>query len=329
MLKDKLKQNSRNYNKKIAIIGTGYVGAGIAYSLMLKDIAREIVLIDSKEEVSNAEMLDIRHGIPNMGSAKIYCGEYKDIQDSDLIIITAGRNRRLNETRLDMASDNIKISEGIAKEIKKYYNQGVILIVANPVDVLTHYYAHVLDLPKGRIFGTGCILDSSRLINIISDYVELSPEFISATVVGEHGNSQTPLWNEVKIANVSIEEFCKIENLVFNEEIKQKMAQKVLNMGTEIIKGKGKTYYGISTCVCHIADAILNRRNITASVSSIMAGSVLNKDISISLPSLIDYNGVKFVLPLEISEEEKKLLNISADKIEKTLNIVYESLKNE
>ena len=100
-------------------------------------------------------------------------------------------------------------------------------------------------------------------------------------------------------------------------------------MGTEIIKGKGKTYYGISTCVCHIADAILNRRNITASVSSIMAGSVLNKDISISLPSLIDYNGVKFVLPLEISEEEKKLLKISADKIEKTLNIVYESLKNE
>lgn len=322
MLKDKLKQSRRNYNKKIAIIGTGYVGAGIAYSLMLKDIAREIVLIDSKKEVSNAEMLDIRHGIPNMGSSKIYCGEYKNIEDCDLIIITAGRNRKANETRLDLANDNIKISAEIVKEIKKHYNQGVILVVANPVDILTHYYTKNLNLPKGRIFGTGCILDSSRLINIISDYIELSPEFISATVVGEHGNSQTPLWDEVKISNIPIEEFCKIENLEFNEEIKQKMAQKVLNMGTEIIKGKGKTYYGIATCVCHIADAILNRRNITASVSSNMAGNALNKDISISLPSLINYNGVKLILPSELSETEKNLLNNSALQIEKTLNAI-------
>lgn len=329
MKNEELQQYKRHYNKKVAIIGSGYVGAGIAYALMLKDIAREIVLIDTKTDVSNAEMLDIRHGIPNMGSANIYCGDYSDIKDCDLIIITAGRNRHVNETRLDLAADNIKISEKIVVEIKKYYTQGVILIVANPVDILTHYYNKMLNLPKGRIFGTGCILDSSRLINIISDYVNLLPEFISATVIGEHGNSQTPLWDEVKVANISIDEFCKAENLQFNDKIKEEMAIKVLNMGTEIIKGKGKTYYGISTCVCHIADAILNRRNITASVSSSLAGEAINKNISISLPSLIDYNGVKLVLPLEISAKEVELLNNSANQIENTLNmlnIVYENL---
>ncbi len=322
MLKKKIEENKRYYNKRVAIIGTGYVGAGIAYAMMLKDIAREIILIDTKTETSHAEMLDIRHGIPNMGSSKIYCGEYQDIKDCDLIIITAGRNRKPNETRLDLAADNVKISAEIVKEIKKYYNQGVILVVANPVDILTYYYTKNLNLPKGRVFGTGCILDSSRLINIISDYVDLSPEFISATVIGEHGNSQIPLWDEVKIANISLAEFCKAEGLPFTDDIKLDMAQKVLNMGTEIIKGKGKTYYGISTCVCHIADAILNRRSITASVSSTMAGQVVGSNVAISLPSLINYNGVKLVLPIEHSLKEHLKFEESVKQIEKTIKLV-------
>ena len=322
MLKEKIEKNKRFYNKKVAIIGSGYVGAGIAYSMMLKDIAREIILIDTKAETAHAEMLDIRHGIPNMGSSKIYCGDYKDIKDCDLIIITAGRNRKPNETRLDLAADNVKISANIVKEIKKYYNQGVILVVANPVDILTYYYTKNLNLPKGRVFGTGCILDSSRLINIISDYIDLSPEFISATVIGEHGNSQIPLWDEVKIANISLDEFCKAEGLPFTEDIKLDMAQKVLNMGTEIIKGKGKTYYGIATCVCHIADAILNKRSITASVSSTMAGQVVGSEVAISLPSLINYNGIKLVLPIEHSLKEHLKFEESVKQIEKTIKLV-------
>ena len=221
-----------------------------------------------------------------------------------------------------MAADNVKISAEIVKEIKKYYNQGVILVVANPVDILTYYYTKNLNLPKGRVFGTGCILDSSRLINIISDYIDLSPEFISATVIGEHGNSQIPLWDEVKIANISLAEFCKAEGLPFTDDIKLDMAQKVLNMGTEIIKGKGKTYYGISTCVCHIADAILNRRSITASVSSTMAGQVVGSDVAISLPSLINYNGVKLVLPIEHSLKEHLKFEESVKQIEKTIKLV-------
>ncbi len=325
-MKKEILENNTNlaYNKKIAIIGSGYVGAGIAYALMLKDIAREIILIDTKEEASNAEMLDIRHGIPNMGSAKIYCGDYSDIKDCDLIIITAGRNRKVDETRLDMAQDNILIAQKVIGEMKKHYNQGVILVVANPVDIITYHITKEMNLPKGRVFGTGCILDSSRLVNIISDYVDLAPEFINAMIIGEHGNSQIPLWDEAKVANIPLAKFCEAENLPFNTEIKEKMTQKVLNMGTEIIRGKGKTYYGISTCVCHIADAILNRRIITASVSSTNAGEFLFNDVSVSLPSLIDHNGIKLVLPINITDEERKRLNNSVQ----TLKNTYEKLRS-
>lgn len=316
-----LAQEKKSYGKKVAIIGVGYVGAGIAYALMLKDTASEIVLIDSKADVANAEMLDIRHGISNMGRAKVYCGDYSDISDCDLIVVTAGRNRRPNETRLDMASDNIKIAESTVSEMGKYYKQGVILVVSNPVDVITHYIAKEMNLPEGRVFGTGCILDSSRLISLISEYVGLTPEFISATIVGEHGNSQVALWDEVKVSNIPFDEFCNAENLVCDTETKEKMAKKVLTMGTEIIGGKGKTYYGIATCVCYLADAILNKRCITACVSSSLAGKKIGENVTLSLPSLVDGNGVKLVLPIDISEKEKIHLKNSSEQIKNTIKL--------
>ena len=138
-------------DKKVAIIGMGAVGSGIAYALTIKDIANEIVLIDINEKLVNAEMLDIRHGIPHIGRTKIRCGSYLDIKDSDLIIVTAGKSRNANQTRLDLAFDNIKIADSIATEFEKYYTKGVILIVSNPVDIITHYFTKRLALPQGKI----------------------------------------------------------------------------------------------------------------------------------------------------------------------------------
>lgn len=313
---------TRAYNKKVAIIGMGYVGAGIAYALMIKDIAREIIFIDTRDEAVNAEMLDIRHGMHNMGSAKIVNGTYADIKDCDLIIITAGRNRRPGESRLDLIDDNIKITDSVLSELKKYYNQGVILIVSNPVDIITYYAAKQLGLPKGRVLGTGCLLDSSRLAGVISEYVGLGVEFVSATVIGEHGANQIPLWSRVEVAGMPIANFCKEMGLEFNDDIKQQMADKVKNMGAEIISGKGKTYYGISTCVCYLADAILNKRSVTASVTGVWNGEYGLNDVAISLPCLVDYNGIKHVLPIEMNHcEHKQLLETNT----KITNIIQNS----
>ena len=314
---------TRAYNKKVAIIGMGYVGAGIAYALMIKDIAREIVFIDTRCEAVNAEMLDIRHGMHNMGSAKIINGDYKDIADCDLIIITAGRNRRPGESRLDLIDDNIKIADSVLSELKKYYNQGVILVVSNPVDIITYYITKQLNLPKGRVFGTGCLLDSSRLTNAISDYVDLGAEFISATVIGEHGANQIPLWSRVEVAQMPIDKFCAEMDIEFGDDIKNQIDNKVKNMGAEIIAGKGKTYYGISTCVCYIADAILNKRSVTASVTSVWSGEYGLNNVAMSLPCLIDYNGIKHVLPIELSSSElEKLLETN-----KKLSAIIEKVK--
>lgn len=315
-------QNNEFCNKKVSIIGTGYVGSGIAYALTLRNLASEIGLIDINQKLANAEMLDIRHGIADIGSTNIFCGDYSDIKDSDLIIITAGRNRRPNETRLDLIEDNIKIANDVAKNIEKYYNGGVVLVVSNPVDIITYSITKRLNLPKGKIFGTGCILDSSRFVNVISDYINLKPEFINALIIGEHGQSQIPLWSRVTVAQTPIETYCNNINLKFGEEEKNIIAQKVQNMGTEIISGKGKTYYGISTCVCHIASAILNRKSITASVTSCLDSEYGIKDIALSLPSVIDKNGVKNIVSVKLDDNEYEKLKNAATNVK---NIIKKS----
>lgn len=290
---DLLKTTSLIYKRKVAIIGAGYVGASIAYSLMLKELAREIVLIDKNPSASRGEALDIRHGIPYMGSAIIYDGDYSDCADCDLIIITAGRNRRPNESRLDMAQDNISFAKDVVNKLLKHYTKGVILVVTNPVDIVTYKIAEWAGLPNGIVFGTGCLLDSSRFVNSISDYVGLNTDVISGTIVGEHGESQIPIWSKVTVAGMPIEEYCDSVGLKFTIDEKTKIAENVKRMGTEIISCKGKTHYGIATCVCFIADAILNRRATISSVCSVLTGEYGVNKVALSLPSIIGGNGVE------------------------------------
>lgn len=288
-----LKTTSLLFKRKVSIIGAGYVGSSIAYALMLRELAREIVLIDINSKSAIGEALDIQHGIPYMGSATVYAGDYSDCKDSDLIIITAGRNRRQNETRLDLAQDNIKIVEDVVRQLTKYYTKGVILVVTNPVDIITYKVATWTGLPNGKVFGSGCILDSSRFVKAIADFVNLNTEIINGSIVGEHGESQIPIWSKVTIAGIPIEEYCNSIGLKFTQEERDFIALSVKQMGTEIISSKGKTHFGIATCVCYLADAILNRRATISSVSSILTGEYGITDVALSLPSIISGNGIE------------------------------------
>lgn len=306
-------------DRKVSIIGVGYVGSTIAYALMMKELADEIVLIDINRTITDAESLDIRHGIPYMGLCNVHSGSYCDIVDSDLIIITAGRNRRPNESRLDMALDNVKIAKSVCEEIKKYYNSGVVLVVSNPVDIITTKITEWLNLPKGLVFGTGCILDSSRFTNVIADYLKLNPEVVNAQVIGEHGASQIALWSKVTIAGMAIDEYCKSSDITFNGKIKKEIEDKVINMGTDIIKGKGKTHYGIATCVCYIADAILTKRATIISVSSVLSGEYGINGVSLSVPSIITSNGIERTLDDYLEKDEYLKISKSYDVLKGTL----------
>ncbi|XFA99099.1 L-lactate dehydrogenase [Candidatus Izemoplasma sp. B36] len=316
----KLLKHNNVFKRKVAIIGSGFVGSSIAYSLLIKECAREIVLIDINKDSSVGEALDIKHGIPYMGSAFVYSGEYKDAEDCDLIIITAGRNRRVGENRLEMAVDNIKIVKNVINQLEKHYTKGVIMIVTNPVDIITYKVSEWTNLPNGMVFGTGCILDSSRFVSVLSEYLSINPEMINGFIAGEHGESQFPAWTKITVAGMPVSEYCCTVGRPFDDEIKNRIVSKVKEMGSKIISYKGKTHYGIATCVTYLADAILNRRSTIASVSSAFEGEYGINYCALSVPSIVGGNGVEKRLVEKWDEKEFKCLKISEKRIIEVLN---------
>lgn len=279
-------------NRKVAIIGAGYVGASIAYALTIKDIAREIVLIDMNRKKAEGEAVDIRHGIPSMGIVNLYAGDYHDCEDSDLIIITAGRGRKPGESRLELAKDNVHIMKEVVTSIQQHYTHGVITVVSNPVDILTFKVSQWMNLYNGTVFGTGCILDTSRLIRKIADYLRLSTGIINGYVIGEHGDRQIPVWSHVTISGIPIDEYCHEMDIVWNESIQKSLFDSTKAMGAEIIEAKGRTHYGIATCVCYLADSILNQRSTIVSVCSPMPFETDVPEYALSVPSIVGPSGV-------------------------------------
>lgn len=305
--------------RKVAIIGAGFVGASIAYALTLRNLAREIALIDINKKKAEGEALDIQHGIPYMGMSAVYAGDYSDCKDCDLIIITAGRNRRVGESRLDMIKDNSAIMRSVVYSISKYYTHGVILIIANPVDILTSLCDRWMRLPNGMVFGTGCLLDTSRTVRAVADFVRLNTEVVRGYVVGEHGDSQITLWSNFSIGGTRIDDYCKSVGLDWSQSDKDRLAEEIKTLGAKIIGHKGKTHYGIATCVCSVADTILNQRPTIASVTSPLQGEYGVEGISLSVPSIIGVNGVEKRIEEKWSEKEFSSFKASAASLKDVL----------
>ena len=308
--------------RKVAIVGVGHVGASIAYALTLRDIAREIVLINRHPEKAIGEAKDIRHGISGMGMTDVYVGDYSDCVDCDLIVITAGRNRKQGESRLDLATENTQAMKSVIDHIKKYYTRGVILIIANPVDILTQKVSEWMGLPNGMVFGSGCMLDTSRLIRSVSDYIGISTGVINGFVVGEHGDNQVPVWSRFTVGGIPIAEYCDEVNIRWDDEIRADLAYRVKTMGSEIITAKGRTHYGISTCVCSIANAVLNQSPTIASVSSTLQGEQGALGVALSVPSVIGASGVQQRLRERWSPEEYRGFFDAVENVRNVLNTI-------
>lgn len=290
--------------RKVAVIGVGHVGSSIAYAIALKDVANEIVLIDSNYQKTVGEAKDIRHGLSSMGICDVRPGDFSDCVDCDLIIITAGRGRKAGESRLDLTAENIVIMKSVIDEVKKYYNGGVILIVANPVDVLTYKVDRWMGLPNGMVFGSGCILDTSRFLRVISDHIGVSPGVVHGYIVGEHADEQVPIWSHVTVNGFPIAEYCKAMDIPWNEDVKDSITSEIKEMGGHIIASKGRTQFGIATCVCKLADAILSQRPTIMSVSSLLMGENGIRDVAMSVPSVIGPAGVQQRIHENWSSEE-------------------------
>ena len=309
-------------NRKVAIIGAGFVGASIAYAMALRDIAREIVIVNRTKEKVIGEVMDIRHGIPSMGTTDVYVGDYPDCADCDLIIICTGRNRKPGENRLDLTNDNVEIMRSVIRQMEPYYTRGIILIISNPVDILTYKVAEWMNLPNGMVFGSGNILDSSRFVRTIADYVSLSTGVVSGYIVGEHGDGQVPSWSHVTVGGIPIAEYCADMDLQWDDEVKAEIAGKTKSMGSEIIAAKGRTHYGIATCTCQLADAIINQRPTISCVSSVLMGEHGCRGVALSVPSVVGPSGVQQRIREKWAPEEYRGFFDAVESIRSILNSI-------
>lgn len=300
---------------KIGIIGTGLVGSTTAYSLASAGLAREIILVDIDRNRAEAEALDISHSIPYTSPCKIKAGHYADLEGSDIIVITAGVHQIPGESRLNLLEKNIEIFKQLIKNIITYAADSLIVIATNPVDLLTSYTIKESGLPTGRIIGSGTILDTARFRAILSGYLKLAPQSIHAYVLGEHGDSEVLIWSAALAGNMPLETYAAEAGISLNAEIKNHIDSEVRNAAYKIIAGKKATYYGIAAGIVRICKAISYDENAILSVSVYHSEVESVKDISISMPTVINRNGVSRVLYPELSASEHSLLHQSAQKI--------------
>jgi L-lactate dehydrogenase len=305
---------------KIAVIGTGNVGASTAFSLALHQMASELVLIDTDREKAKGEAMDISHGLCFVGQMDVYAGDYSDVADCDVIVMCAGYNRKPEETRMDLVRKNLAIAREVTENVMKYYTRGVILVVANPVDVLTYMMQKWSGLPNGRVMGTGTVLDSARFRYILSKKLDVDVKNIHGYIIGEHGESQLPVWSATHIAGQHIEEYIRYTGKDFSQADREAMAAEVKSAGAQIIKTKGATYYAIAVSVTTIVETLMKDQNTIRTVSSVIHDYCGIDDLALSLPSIISSNGVERVLQLRLSKDEEEKLIYSASQIKAILD---------
>jgi L-lactate dehydrogenase len=307
---------------KIAVIGAGFVGAATAYTIALSQLVNEIVMIDVMREKAIGEAMDISHGLSHIGQMRIHAGDYSDCADCDVIIVTAGLNRKPGETRLDLANKNVPIARSITENIMKYYTRGVILVVANPVDILTYMIQKWSGLPNGRVMGTGTALDSARFRYTLSARLHVDIQNVHAYIIGEHGDSQLPIWSASSIACQSLDEYCANAGIPMGPDEKAAIMDEVRTAGAEVIKNKGATYYAIASVVTSVCETLIKNKNTIRTVASVVDGPYGIHDLTLSLPCIVNKDGIRSILNLRLSADEEANLAGCAGKMKAFLNSV-------
>ena len=300
-------------NRKAAMIGCGFVGSASVFSLMQSGLFSEIVLLDADQKKAEGEALDIAHGIPFAGQMKIYAGTYDDIKDAAVVIVTAGASQKPEETRLDLVQKNVGIFKQIIPEIAKRNYEGILLIVSNPVDILTYTAIKLSGLPENRVIGSGTVLDTARLKYNLSEHLEVDSRSIHAFILGEHGDSEIAAWSSANVSGIPLDQFCELRGHYDHEGATSKIAETVKNSAYEIIAKKRATYYGIAMSVKRICEAIVKDEKSILPVSSMMHGDYGINDIVLSMPGVVGKNGLEHLVPVSLNEEEQKRLKQSAD----------------
>lgn len=313
-------ENRVQRTTRVAIIGAGNVGATAAYALALNGAASEIVLIDANRARAEGEAMDLNHAIPFMRPVRVWAGDYGDCNGADIVILAAGAGQRPGETRLDLLRRNIAVFQEIVPRICEQTREAILLVATNPVDVLTFAAWKMSGLPATRVIGSGTILDTARFRHLLSQHFGVDPRSVHAFIIGEHGDSEVAAWSLANIAGMNLDDFCRLNGCTLSDDDKAEIFRNTRMAAYEIISRKGATYYAIATGLVRIVEAIVRNENSVLTISVLVQGKYGVEDVYLSLPSIVNRNGLDRVLQLPLDPREEQSLRNSARLLSEALN---------
>ncbi len=305
--------------RKVVIIGAGAVGTTFAYALQINGGADEIVIIDIDRKRAEGEVLDLSHGLMFTPPVNIKAGDYDDCRDADVVLITAGAKQKPGQTRLELVETNVKICNDITKRILEVTRDAILLIVTNPVDILTYSVLKSSGLPKQRVIGSGTVLDSARFRYLLSRHCSVDPHNVHAYVLGEHGDSEVLAWSMTHIAGMHINEMCRICGGACANSVRDDMGANVRDSAYRIIEAKGATNYAVGLALLRIVGAILRNEKSVLTVSTLLEGEFGIKDVCLGAPAIVNSKGADHVFDAPLSDEDLKALRLSADTLKAVL----------
>lgn len=305
--------------RKAVMIGCGFVGSASVFSLMQSGLFSEIAMIDADMDKAEGEAMDISHGIPFAKEMKIYAGSYEDVRDASIVIITAGANQKPGETRLDLVKKNVAIFKQIIPEISSRNFGGILLVVANPVDILTYVAQKLSGLPANRVIGSGTVLDTARLKYRLSEHLNVDSKSIHAFIIGEHGDSEIAAWSSANVSGIPLNDFCEMRGHYEHDEATKEIAQKVRDSAYEIIERKRATYFGVAMAVKRICEVIVRDEKSILPVSTQMNGEHGVDGVVLSMPCIVGKDGIETKVPISLSQEEREKLQESASTLREIL----------
>ena len=307
---------------RVAIVGVGNVGATCAYTLLLSGLAPEIVLVDVNRERAEGEAMDLNHSVPFAHAARVWAGTYDDCAGAAATIITAGVAQRPGESRLELSKRNAAIFGQIVPAVAKANPDGIIIVATNPVDVLTYQTLKMSGLPSSRVIGSGTILDTARFRWLLSEHFGVDARSVHAYIIGEHGDSEVPVWSLANIAGMRLPDFCAVQGIAYDSAAMQSIFERTRDAAYQIIERKGATYYAIGAAMLRLVEAILRDQDTVLSVSSCITGYYGMSDVSFSLPTVINRGGVRQVLRLHLDAREVDGLTRSAAVLRETITAI-------
>ena len=311
---------------KIGIVGSGFVGATAAYALVMTGVGREIVLVDIDNARAQAEADDIRHAVPFAHALHVEAGTYEDLAGADVVILTAGVNQRPGETRLQLLDRNAAIFRSIVPQVLDQASNTILIVATNPVDIMTHLaarFAASQGVPVNRVLGSGTTLDTARFRTLLAARLGIDAQHVHAYVIGEHGDSEVLVWSQVTIGGIPLQEYCRTQNIILDDAVRDEIDSKVRRAAYHIIQGKRATYYGIGAALARIVSVILRNQRSILTVCAPVSEVEGISDVTVALPHIVGGQGIISTLWQPITPTERAALRHSAEIIKQVINSIH------